>query len=116
MKHVVAAVTDFGPGEMRVVEGEKASVVVVCTSHGEYYAVRAVCPHQGAELDQGQLTDLTVGDAPGEYRIADTGAVLRCPWHSFDFDVESGRCVSDGRMRVRRYEVTVEDGKVHVEA
>jgi nitrite reductase (NADH) small subunit len=113
--YLVAAVDDFGPGEVRSVPGAYQPVVVVCTRAGEYHAVRSICPHQGAELGLGQLTALNVGDRPGEYRASETDTVLRCPWHSFDFDVATGRCAGDPKMRVRTYPVTVEDGKVLVE-
>jgi nitrite reductase (NADH) small subunit len=114
MKHVVARDAEFHPGEIRTVEGARQPVIVVCTGEQEYYAVRSVCPHQGAELEHGQLTGLNVGDRPGEYRV-DGQMVLRCPWHSFDFKVADGRCAGDGKLKVRTYPVTVEDGDVLVE-
>ena len=36
------------------------------------------------------------------------GALVRCPWHKWDFDIASGRCEVDARLRVRRYAVRVE--------
>jgi nitrite reductase/ring-hydroxylating ferredoxin subunit len=39
---------------------------------------------------------------------------VRCPWHKWDFDVASGRCVVDPQLRVRRYPVTVSGGQVVV--
>ncbi len=115
MKHHVAREEDFGPGEVRTVRGASQPVVVICTDKGEFRAVRALCPHQGAELAAGQVTNLTVSDDPGKYFIDPDATVLRCPWHSFDFDVDSGRCASDGKLRVRTYPVSVEDGDVLVE-
>jgi 3-phenylpropionate/trans-cinnamate dioxygenase ferredoxin subunit len=100
---------------MRAVPAGKMPVVLVRTLDGAYHAVQSICPHQGARLDLGHLTSLTVSDGPGQYGIAEQGGVLRCPWHSFDFDVASGRCVSDHRLRVRTYPVVVEGGEVRVE-
>jgi nitrite reductase/ring-hydroxylating ferredoxin subunit len=34
--------------------------------------------------------------------------VIRCPWHKWDFDIASGRCVVHPTLRVRRYRVTLE--------
>ena len=45
------------------------------------------------------------GDA---VHVAREGALVRCPWHKWDFDIASGRCAVDARMRVRRYPVRVE--------
>ena len=33
---------------------------------------------------------------------------MRCPWHKWDFDIATGRCAVDARLRVRRYPVRVE--------
>ena len=38
------------------------------------------------------------------------------PWHGWEFDVDSGHCVDDERMRVAVYPVRVEEGRVLVEA
>jgi len=98
-----------------MVPDSDASVAVVCTPKGEYRAVRSVCPHQGAELQLGLMTQLLRGDKVGEYIVDEDTTILRCPWHSFDFDVVSGRCIASERIRVRTYEVEVVDGYVVVE-
>ena len=41
-------------------------------------------------------------------------ALLRCPWHKWDFDIATGRCVVHPTLRVRRYRVIVEDEHVVV--
>jgi nitrite reductase/ring-hydroxylating ferredoxin subunit len=115
MKQVVCRQGELGPGQMRTITKGQAPVVVVCNAKNEYYAVRGVCPHQGGMLGAGQLTSLTVSDEPGRYELAKHGEVLRCPWHSFDYDVTTGRCVSDPRLRVKTYPVHIEDGYVVVD-
>jgi len=40
------------------------------------------------------------GDA---VHVAREGALVRCPWHKWDFDIATGRCVVDAKLRVRRY-------------
>ena len=67
------------------------------------------CPHRGAPLcSSGQVVNAVegVGDAA---RVTREAALVRCPWHKWDFDIASGRCTVDARMRVRRYPVRVED-------
>jgi len=49
-------------------------VLALVNREGEFYALDAVCPHQGGPLDQGQL-----------WRRA-----LECPWHHFCFDPATG--------------------------
>jgi nitrite reductase/ring-hydroxylating ferredoxin subunit len=55
-----------------------------------------------------------VSGEPGEHRASERCVVI-CPWHNFDFDVETGRsaCEPD-RMRIKSYPVRVECGEVAV--
>ena len=49
--------------------------------------------------------------APGEYDYSRRGEIVRCPWHGWEFDIRTGQSYFDpARVRVRRYEVTVESG------
>jgi nitrite reductase (NADH) small subunit len=108
MKQVVCRREELGPGQMLVAYKGRAPVVVVCSSANDYYAVRGICPHQGGMLGAGQLTSLTAPSEPGIYELIRHGEVLRCPWHSFDFDVKTGRCISDPSLRIKTYAVHVE--------
>lgn len=115
MRQVVCKQGELGPGQMRTVMKGKAPIVVVCSGSERYYAVRGVCPHQGARLAHGQLTSLTISDEPGVYGMARDREILRCPWHSFDYDVVSGSCISDPGLRIKTYPVYVEDGEIVVD-
>lgn len=115
MKQVVCKENELGPGQMRTVMKGKAPIVVVCSGAGRYYAIRGVCPHQGAPLGKGQLTSLTVSESPGVYGLARDMEILRCPWHSFDYDIVSGTCVSDPSLQVKTYPVYVKDGEIIVD-
>ncbi len=115
MKQVVCGEDELSPGEMRVVYKGRAPVVVACTKPGTFRAVRGVCPHQGALLGRGRLWWLTMSDEPGSYELTEEARILRCPWHGFDYDLETGECVGDSRLRVKTYPVSVEDGQVVVD-
>jgi nitrite reductase (NADH) small subunit len=108
MKQVVCRREELGPGQMLVVSKGRAPVVVICSESNDYYAVRGICPHQGGLLGAGQLTSLTAPGDPGVYELEKHGEVLRCPWHSFDYDVKTGLCVSDPSLRIRTYPVYLE--------
>lgn len=83
---------------------------------GEFFAVRNVCPHQGASLCRGELYGTLDSSAPGEYRHGTSQLMLRCPWHGWEFDVRTGRSWFDpGRTRVRSYPVTVAESDARVE-
>jgi nitrite reductase (NADH) small subunit len=106
---------ELGPGEVREATLDGIAVVVVRTAAGELRALRDICPHQGARLSKGRLEAAVDGPGVGVYELSDDRVILRCPWHGYEFDVETGRCLADEGSRVRTYPVTVEDGIVVVE-
>ena len=42
------------------------------------------------------------------------GEVVVCPWHGLEYHVPTGRCLAYPNIKLRRYEVVVESGKVKV--
>ena len=55
------------------------------------------------------------GGRPAQYVSAER-RVLHCPWHGWEFDLDSGRCPDDERMRVAVYPVKIESGRVLIDA
>lgn len=107
-RHVLARARDFPAGSRRIVEVEGVSIGVF-NVHGRYYALRSSCPHQGAPLCLGRVVGTTISAGPFQLEYAREGEIIKCPWHGWEFDIASGRSVfNPHRVRVRRYEVTVE--------
>jgi 3-phenylpropionate/trans-cinnamate dioxygenase ferredoxin subunit len=69
------------PGQVRRVEVE-GRVLALVNRDGQFYALDAVCPHQGGPLDQGEL-----------WRGA-----LECPWHHFCYDPATGANLYPGNV------------------
>jgi nitrite reductase/ring-hydroxylating ferredoxin subunit len=38
--------------------------------------------------------------------------VVCCPWHGWEYDVKTGRCVGDPERHLRVYETALEDNKI----
>ena len=109
--HPVARVSELRPGQRKIVEVEGRSIGVF-NVHGRYYALRNVCPHQGAPLCRGAIKGAAAPSAPGEYIWEREGEILRCPWHGWEFDITTGRSIfNPHRTRVRSYEVSVSRGE-----
>lgn len=107
-RHVICRAAELPPGARRVVEVKGRSIGVF-NVHGQFYALRNLCPHEGAPLCLGIITGTTLPSQPGEYIWAREGEIVRCPWHGWEFDITTGRSVfNPHRMRVKTYEVTVE--------
>jgi 3-phenylpropionate/trans-cinnamate dioxygenase ferredoxin subunit len=109
----VCGLDELPPGARRVVEvgGRRIGLVNV---RGEIVAFHDRCPHRGGSLCRGPLTGTTTASGPGEYRYEREGEILRCSHHGWEFDLVTGRCLADERMRMRTYPAGVEDGAVYV--
>jgi 3-phenylpropionate/trans-cinnamate dioxygenase ferredoxin subunit len=89
---------------------------VIRKADGSLSALRDVCPHHAARLSLGVVRPLLETDENWDYALSDRQWTIRCPWHGFEFDVDTGRCPADPeKYRVRSYPVSVENGKIVVE-
>ncbi len=114
-KHVVAAVSEIPPGGRKLVSAEGRAIVVFNLG-GEFFALSNRCPHRGGSLCHGRITGLVESDEPGEYRYSRRGEIIRCPWHSWEFDIRTGKSWCDPeRVRARNYAVSVQPGAKLVE-
>ena len=48
------------------------------------------------------------------YLYGREGRILRCAWHGWEFDIETGACAGDRRRKLRRYETVERGGQVYV--
>ena len=113
MEHNVGRCTDIPEGEGLAVDigGRPIGIFKV----GEkVYAVKNMCPHKRAPLAKGTLEGTMLPTScAGGFDYGMEGQVLKCPWHGWEFDIETGQClfgVSDSRIKT--YPVSVRDGEV----
>lgn len=112
----IGSVDAFADGKPRRVEVDGRGLVVV--RRGDIlFALRDICPHQGALLSDGQVAGAVLPCRPGaEIELARDGEILVCPWHGWQFDLRTGRSLVDpDKIRVRVYTVRVEGGRALVE-
>ncbi|CAA9542759.1 MAG: hypothetical protein AVDCRST_MAG88-153 [uncultured Thermomicrobiales bacterium] len=109
----VARSSEIAPGERRFVE-VKGHSIALFNVNGEFIAVLNLCPHELAPVCLGRVGGTTLPSPPGEYRWGREGEVLACPWHGWEFDLLTGKALADGRVRLRRYPVTVADDTVYL--
>jgi nitrite reductase/ring-hydroxylating ferredoxin subunit len=93
----VARAEDVPPGSVTAVRVADEEVTLAHVDGG-FYATQAACIHLGGPLGEGRLE----------------GSVLSCPWHGWQYDVRTGENEFDRAIRLRTYEVRVEDGEVQV--
>jgi nitrite reductase (NADH) small subunit len=115
VEHEVGTVDEVRDAGCRVVEigGRRIGVI---SAGDSFYTVHPRCPHKGADMCAGTVSGTFVAAGPHELVYGRRHKVLRCPWHGWEFDVESGVCRDDPKMRVAVYPVRVENGRVLVKA
>jgi 3-phenylpropionate/trans-cinnamate dioxygenase ferredoxin subunit len=110
-----AGPSDLAPGERRIITEGSLSIGVFHVGK-RYFAIRNFCPHEAAQLCRGKLTGTTLPvDTPGNYEWGREGMILRCPWHGWEFDLETGCHLADPSCRVRTYPVVEKSGRLYVE-
>ena len=95
----VASPSDIPAGQGLSVEAEGLSLAVFNGGNGRFYACGGVCPHEDGPLAEGWLE----GDA------------VVCPWHGFDFDLETGHCRVDPQLNISVFAVRVTDDAIEVD-
>lgn len=110
----VGAEADFVDGSITTVSIDGIEVGVARWG-GRMYAIRNVCPHQAAPVATGMLHARLGSPHVGAVAVEPPDPVIACPWHGWEFDTRTGRCISDARMRLRCYSVRARDGRVQVD-
>lgn len=110
MRVVVAPLSGFADGERRIVEVGGRSIGVFRVGES-FYGIRNRCPHQGGPLCLGHVLGDAVADAPGQARVSDDPLRIACPWHGWEYDLNSGHSFMGGAVAgVRSYGARVEPG------
>jgi len=81
---------------------------------GRFHALHNRCPHRGGELCRGPVTGTAVLTGDYRFRYGRDGELVRCAWHGWEFEIESGRCLVDPRIRARTFPVEIEADSVYV--
>ena len=76
--------------------GEQA--LALANVDGRFYATQNACLHLEGPLGEGWLE----------------GPVLTCPWHGWQYDVRTGENEFDRAIRLRTFDVRIDDGEVKV--
>jgi len=84
-----------GQGRLVHVHGQE---VAVFNCDGEFFALDNSCPHKGCPLSAGLVKD----------------GQLFCPFHGWEFEVRSGRCVNRPDRPARAFCARVRDGQVEI--
>ena len=93
----VAKTSEIPPGTGKTVEAGGVPIALFNVG-GSFHAVSNTCVHRGGPLGDGDLDGTTVS----------------CPWHAWQYDVCTGKCLTNPMAAVPSYEVQVEGEDVLV--
>ena len=79
----------------------------------DLYALADRCPHRGAPLCAGTVAT-PIETRNGAVALGKRRSVVRCPWHRWEFEIATGACLVDERLRVRRYGVRIDRDEIVV--
>lgn len=106
----MATVDEIPPGGRKIVQAGRRSIGVF-NIDGEFFALRNLCPHQGAPLCLGRTIGHVEAQTPGEFVFTAGGGIITCPHHGWEFDIRTGKSLCDpARLRTAEYAVGVESG------
>ena len=108
---VALPLAELPPGTSTTVKAF-GTTVAVFNVEGQVFALSNHCPHHGGPLCHGRISGAVLPSQPYEYRYGREGRVLICPWHGWEFDIESGRTIFDPAVRVKIYEARIEKGEI----
>lgn len=79
---------DITEGSAKLVRG-RGEEMAVFKSNGQLYGIQNICPHEGGQLCNGWI---------------DGGEVV-CPLHGYKFDLKTGACSTDPKLKVKVFKL-----------
>lgn len=98
-EYVVGKVDEIPDGKGIAVQAGRRTIAVFRIGR-EFFAIHNTCPHKGASLCEGT--------------VVCEEKVVRCPWHHWNWSLESGKLEPDPNQGLRTYEVAVDGDDVIV--
>ena len=93
----VAEIKELEPGQGKVVE-VKGRAIALFNIGGTFYALDNTCLHMGGPVGEGYVE----------------GNVVTCPWHGWQYKVETGETEFEPDQKLQTFEVKVEGEKVKI--
>ena len=93
--------------------------VFVFEREGRLYAFENVCRHMGGPVGEGLLIGKVEAVLDEQKRLlyerfSKEEIHLVCPWHGWEYDIETGECAANRRIRLRRYEAVQRGEDIYV--
>ena len=110
--------SDFDDGGRNIIKVDGRDVVVF-RNGDRLYALSNQCLHMGGPTGEGVIVGkveavLTEDKRCVGERFSEDEIHLVCPWHGWEYDIETGEFAGDRKRRLRTFEVTTRGDEVYV--
>jgi nitrite reductase (NADH) small subunit len=105
----VAIVDELGPEKPKLIPYKNQEIGLYLIE-GQPYAILNFCPHFGAPLCLGTVTS----DGPGSQGYDSERRVIRCPWHRWEFDMDTGAALAPVKQRIKTFPVEIRENSVWI--
>ncbi len=116
----VAKIAQFPDGERRIVRAGDTEIGVFHWQ-GRYYAYENLCVHQGGPACEGvimhKVEDVIAADKTWSgQKFSKDEIHFVCPWHGYEYDLKTGECAADRKLKLKSFEVVKRGEDVYVVA
>jgi nitrite reductase (NADH) small subunit len=113
----VGALADLADGDYRILAIEDIEVGVFRVGD-RIVAYENVCPHAGGPVCQGKIfnrvEELLTPEKKSLGLRFSTRRNIVCPWHGYEFDIETGCHQGDRAVRLKPVKVDVREGQIFI--
>ncbi|HUZ71639.1 MAG TPA: Rieske 2Fe-2S domain-containing protein [Stellaceae bacterium] len=114
----MAKAVDLQDGDRRIVAAGPDREIGVFFKDGAYYAYSNFCVHAGGPACEGlmirQVVDIVAPDRTYQGQTYGDEVHFVCPWHGYEYELKTGACVGDRRLRLESFAVVCRGDDVFV--
>lgn len=116
----VAKISQFPDGDRRIVSHGKNEIGVFHWQ-GQFFAYENLCLHQGGPACEGvmmhKVEDVLGPDRTFQgQRFSKDEMHFVCPWHGYEYDLKTGECAADRKLKLKSFKVERRGEDIYVVA
>jgi len=117
-EHFVSKASEFKDGSRQIVRLGNEEVGIF-RHDGRYFAYSNYCLHQGGPACEGvtiaRVVEILRDDKTSiGLSFSESDLSFVCPWHGYEYDIFTGECIADRKLKLKSYEVRQEGDNLYV--
>jgi nitrite reductase/ring-hydroxylating ferredoxin subunit len=114
----VAKASQFPDGDRRIVSHGKIEIGVFHWQ-GQFFAYENLCLHQGGPACEGvmmhKVEDVLAPDKTWQgQKFSKDEIHFVCPWHGYEYDLKTGECAGDRKLKLKSFNVVKRGEDIYV--